>query len=104
MEEDGMSRTKGNADQAYALMAITCPDGHNLGKVLKQPGLPFRTVNGTGWQSPDPLSSPLAMTCHACESRGVNRDLRGSWEKIKTILAEVESDPTRGKLRYVLGG
>lgn len=100
-----MSRTKKvKADQGFALLTLKCPAGHKLGQVLKQPLLPVSVVSGPGWLSASPLSSPLAMRCHKCRALGIRHDLRGSWDKIKVLLAEIEEDPTRGREEYVLGG
>lgn len=98
-----MSRTKRGADQLFGLVVLTCPnDNHKLGKVLLQPPGRF-VLFGQGWLSANPMDEPLRLECRTCMEKGIRHDLRGSWDKVKALAAEVAEDPTRGKVSYMLG-
>lgn len=95
-----MSRKRGMVvHQAYAIVRLKCPSGHVVGKVtrsvtgrIKLHGRQFTSVE------------PLAVRCVNCEAAGRRLDLRASLSRIEALLDEVEPDPTRGAVDYVLGG
>lgn len=104
--EGSMSKQRQHRDIAhlYGLVVLKCRENHELGRVLKQKGGNLVPMKGPGWLSPNPLTAPLAMRCPKCQAAGRRQDLRGSWDKIRAQLAELEADPTRGPETYLLGG
>lgn len=93
-----------NSHQSYALVKLTCPEGHLLGRVLMQPpSKKLLPMSGPGWLTQSPLSEPLAMRCPNCEAKGKHLDLRGSWEKITLLLSETLENPQIGTVSYRLG-
>jgi hypothetical protein len=88
------------------IIVIQCQDGHTLGRVASGPAGDIQPLDGPGWKAPvlDVLARPLAMHCPRCQAQGKIPDLRGSWDKVRALSDDLESDFTTRSETYVLGG
>jgi hypothetical protein len=91
------------ASTHYGLVILKCPFGHVVGRFMKKNTGRYNIVDGY-FVSRDFKRKPLAVRCPRCEKRGIRRDLRGSWAKVRALADEVQENPDSNTGYYRLGG
>lgn len=87
----------------FGLVILKCPFGHVVGRFMKKDTGRYNIVDGD-FVSRDFMHEPLAVRCPTCEERGIKRDLRGSWPKVRALADEVQRNPDSYTAYYPLGG
>lgn len=95
--------TPPGASTTYGLVILKCPSGHVVGRIMKKNTGRYNVVDGT-FASRDFARDGVGVSCRICEGRGIRRDLRGSWPKIRALADEVQSNPDSNTGYYRLGG
>ncbi|PNI10103.1 hypothetical protein CXX84_01075 [Arthrobacter sp. AFG7.2] len=98
-----MSRSRPRASQVYGMVVLRCPDGHQIGRVMRRNTGRYSIVDGL-FASKDYKRQPLSVRCVRCEGVGKFRDLRGSWEKVFALADELQVSTRVNVQDYLLGG
>ena len=99
-----MSRGRGrkakspSVDYRFTAVRLTCPELHELGKVVRQQGRYMLTA-GLSKDGSAGEFVKVRATCEKCAATGKRSDLQASWAKVVAVL-----DSTRGTSDYMLGG
>lgn len=99
-----MSRSRPRASQIYGMVVLRCPDGHQVGRVMKINNKRRYSIIDGLFASKDYRRDAMSVRCVSCESSGRFRDLRGSWEKVFALADELQVSSKANVQDYLLGG